>query len=87
MKMYKGADERKKKANTETAQGAKIWTCGRITALEREEKTRHHKTKTKCLGPKEIILENKETRIFLKKSKSETTITRLSLVLLKPQDS
>ena len=85
--MYKGADERKKKANTETAQGAKIWTCGRITALEREEKTRHHKTKTKCLGPKEIILENKETRIFLKKSKSETTITRLSLVLLKPQDS
>ena len=85
--MYKGADERTKPRNTETAHGAKIWTCGRITALEREEKTRHHKTKTKCLGPKEIILENKETRIYLKKSKSETTITRLSLVLLKPQDS
>ena len=55
--MYKGADERTKPGNTETAQGAKIWTCGRITALEREEETRHHKTKTKCLGPKEIILE------------------------------
>ena len=63
MKMCKGADERTKPGNTETAHGAKIWTCGRITALEREEKTRHHKTKTKCLGPKEIILENKETRI------------------------
>ena len=85
--MYKGADERKKPANTETAQGAKIWTCGRITALEREEKTRHHKTKMKCLGPKEIFLENKQTIISKKKSKRETTIIRLSLVPLKPQDS
>ena len=87
MKMYKGADERTKPGNTETAQGAKIWTRGKTTASEREGKTRHHKTKTKCLGPKEIILENKETRIYLKKSKRETTIIRLSLVLLKPQDS
>ena len=67
--MCKGADERKKPANTETAQGAKIWTCGRITALEREEKTRHHKTKTKCLGPKEIFLEKKPKKYFKKKQK------------------
>ena len=85
--MYKGADERTKPGNTETAQGAKIWTRGRTTASEREGKTRHHKTKMKCLGPKEIFLENKQTIISKKKSKRETTIIRLSLVPLKPQDS
>ena len=42
MKMYKGADERTKPGNTKTAQGVKIWTCGRKTASEREGKTRHH---------------------------------------------
>ena len=65
--MYKGADERTKPGNTETAQGAKIWTCRRTTASEREGKTRHHKIKTKCLGPKEIFSENKQTRISKKK--------------------
>ena len=40
--MYKGADERTKPGNTKTAQGVKIWTCGRKTASEREGKTRHH---------------------------------------------
>jgi hypothetical protein len=58
-----GTDERTKPGNTETVQGALIWTCRRITASEREGKTRHHKTKMKCLGPKEIFLEDKQTRI------------------------
>ena len=66
MKMYKGADERTKPGNTEAAQGVKIWSCGRKTASEREGKTRHHKTKVKRLGPKDIFLENKQTRIFKK---------------------
>ena len=69
MKMYKGADERTKPGNTETAQGAKIWTCRRTTASEREGKTRHHKTKTKCLGPKEIFLEKKTKKYLKKKQK------------------
>ena len=69
--MCKGADERTKPGNTETAHGAKICTCGRITALEREEKTRHHKTKTKCLGPKEIILEKKQSIISKKNQKGK----------------
>jgi hypothetical protein len=51
MKMYKGADERTKPGNTETAQGVKIWTCRRKTALEREGKRRHHNTKVKSLVP------------------------------------
>ena len=67
--MYKGADERTKPGNTETAQGAKIWTRGKTTASEREGKTRHHKTKTKCLGPKEIFLEKKPKKYFKKKQK------------------
>ena len=49
--MYKGADERTKPGNTETAQGVKIWTCRRKTALEREGKRRHHNTKVKSLVP------------------------------------
>ena len=69
MKMYKGADERTKPGNTETAQGAKIWTRGKTTASEREGKTRHHKTKTKCLGPKEIFLEKKTKKYLKKKQK------------------
>ena len=85
--MYKGVDERTKPGNTETAQGAKIWTLGRIIASEREGKTRHHKTKTKCLGPKEIFLEKKKQKRIKKKTKREFTIIRLSLVPLKPQDS
>ena len=64
--MHKGADERTKPGNTDAAQGVKIWSCGRKTASEREGKTRHHKTKTKCLGPKEIILGKKQTRISKK---------------------
>ena len=84
--MYKGADERTKPGNTETAQGVKIWSCRRKTASEREGKTRHPKTKVNRLGPKDIFLENKQNRIK-KKSKWETTIIRLSLVPLKPQDS
>jgi hypothetical protein len=63
MKMYKGADERTKPGNTETAQGVKMWSCGRKTASERQGKTRHPKTKVKILGPKDIFLENKQKRI------------------------
>ena len=37
MKMYKGADERTKPGNTDTAQGVKIWSCRRKTASEREK--------------------------------------------------
>ena len=35
--MYKGADERTKPGNTDTAQGVKIWSCRRKTASEREK--------------------------------------------------
>ena len=65
--MYKGADERTKPGNTDTAQGVKIWSCRRKTASEREGKTRHPKTKVKCLGPKEIFLEKKPKKYFKKK--------------------
>jgi hypothetical protein len=34
MKMYKGGDERTKPGNATTAQGANIWTFGRITTTE-----------------------------------------------------
>ena len=54
--MYKGADERTKPGNTDTAQGVKMWSCGRKTASERKGKTRHPKTKVNRLGPKDIFL-------------------------------
>ena len=38
MKIYKGADERIKPGNTDTAQGVKILSCRRKTASERERK-------------------------------------------------